>query len=75
MPAVIGRAARTGVGAISRVQTSTGCAVGRTGATVSAVKLCRRRALEYFVGLDVSIDETAICIVEEKGVLYRWRAS
>jgi hypothetical protein len=28
---------------------------------------CRRRAIEFFSGLDVSMERMAICVVDDKG--------
>ncbi len=44
------------------------CGVGAIGATLPLVKRKRRsRVMEYFAGLDVSIEETAICVVGDDG--------
>ncbi len=44
------------------------CVVSISEATLSATKPKRRkRAMEYFAGLDVSIDDTAICVVSDGG--------
>jgi hypothetical protein len=37
------------------------------GAIIESGQRLRRRAMKYFVGLDVSLQETAICIVDEDG--------
>lgn len=42
--------------------------MGAIGATLPLVKRKRRsRVMEYFAGLDVSIEETAICVVGDDG--------
>ena len=44
------------------------CVVPASGATLAPVKRKRRsRVMEYFTGLDVSVDETAICVVGDDG--------
>ena len=44
------------------------CGTPTSEATLPVVKRKRgRRAMEYFAGLDVSIDETAICVVSDSG--------
>jgi transposase len=44
------------------------CSVPVSGAMLSVTKPKRRkRAMEYFAGLDVSIDDTAICVVSDGG--------
>lgn len=58
MPAVIGPERSVKVGDIA----------GREEDKVAGVKRQRgRRAMEFFCGLDVSIDETAVCVVDDKG--------
>ena len=53
---------------VAEARPGTRCGVGAIGATLPLVKRKRRsRVMEYFAGLDVSIEETAICVVGDDG--------
>jgi hypothetical protein len=42
----------------------------KSAAITAPVKQYRSAAMEFFGGLDVSIDETAVCVVDDKGAVH-----
>lgn len=43
---------------------------GDSAAKSAPVKQRRRRTMEFFCGLDVAMDETAVCVVDDHGVVH-----